>query len=657
MKQSCANVPSNSNIWLPNSGNSTSPDFGMPDAAKCARAASCSAGQYFDGAACVSSPPGPGTSFTVPYTFTSTNYRADTRVAAEDYCRGQAPGTGSPGTALYNAAQQECQRLGLTWGGGGTSVTPYPGDANSCPGFSYSRWDSSSRRYCQLNSERKCDYNYPSYLTNGANYKYENCPATDGTTPPTTSAVCTAELTSLLGSGCRNAGNAWFSGDATRYVYPGSTVVNNCSTAYINGCSGNPPSTSGTLAAPTGLAYTSSGSTVTFTWYDNSVGESSYQVEQRSPGGSWTTAGTTGYGAGGTVSYTYPAYPSGTYEYRAKACGTSGCSAGSNIITITFPVTSSPITSTTDCSRYGSGWHTMGSAGNCFDSAMQNYRTASGTLYSCSSTPATGCTGTTPTSGSCGSLGYDWTVYGNYCLNGSRTQYAPLSSPSLSSVQSCTGNDSPVTGCTPPGGTSTGAAACSDGRDNDGDGLIDYPSDTGCYSASDTTEDVPGTTVGCTQYGSGWHTMGSDGSCFDPNMNNYRTVNGTLYSCSTTPATGCSTGTTSSTSCPSGYHSMTSSYCMSDSNSTVCQPLGGGATYTCPSGTTTSTTCPSGQYWYVPSSGGAGYCQSTSTTDCASGQYWNGTSCVSSTATSCPSGQYWSGSSCVKINIGMGLLA
>ena len=42
-----------------------------------------------------------------------------------------------------------------TTGGGGTT---YPGDANSCPGFSYSRWDTQNRRYCQLNSERKCEY-------------------------------------------------------------------------------------------------------------------------------------------------------------------------------------------------------------------------------------------------------------------------------------------------------------------------------------------------------------------------------------------------------------------------------------------------------------------------------------------------------------------
>ncbi|MDO8581465.1 MAG: DUF2341 domain-containing protein [bacterium] len=65
--------------------------------------------------------------------------------------------------------------------------TQYPGDANSCPGFSYSRLDSSGRRYCQLNSEEKCNYNYPGYLDQ-TSYNKANCPAPTltpvlGTTP------------------------------------------------------------------------------------------------------------------------------------------------------------------------------------------------------------------------------------------------------------------------------------------------------------------------------------------------------------------------------------------------------------------------------------------------------------------------------------------
>jgi hypothetical protein len=36
--------------------------------------------------------------------------------------------------------------------------------------------------------------------------------------------------------------------------------------------------------------------------------------------------------------------------------------------------------------------------------------------------------------------------------------------------------------------TSPATSACSDGRDNDGDGQIDYPSDSGCSSAQDRAE-------------------------------------------------------------------------------------------------------------------------------------------------------------------------
>ena len=53
LKQSCANVRSSQNIWMPGAGDYASKDFGMPDPAKCAAAASCTGDQYFDGTKCV----------------------------------------------------------------------------------------------------------------------------------------------------------------------------------------------------------------------------------------------------------------------------------------------------------------------------------------------------------------------------------------------------------------------------------------------------------------------------------------------------------------------------------------------------------------------------------------------------------------------------
>ncbi|MEK7496729.1 MAG: hypothetical protein AAB657_02380, partial [Patescibacteria group bacterium] len=65
-----------------------------------------------------------------------------------------------------------------------TNTNTYAGDANSCPGFAYSKWDKQGKRYCQLNSERRCDYNYPSYLTNSGNYTTTSCPSDESTPQP-----------------------------------------------------------------------------------------------------------------------------------------------------------------------------------------------------------------------------------------------------------------------------------------------------------------------------------------------------------------------------------------------------------------------------------------------------------------------------------------
>lgn len=150
---------------------------------------------------------------------------------------------------------------GSTTSTGSTGSTTYVGDANTCPGFAYPRWDSTSRRYCQLNTEARCDYNYPSYLTNGANYTAANCPAsssttgtTSGTTTGTTSSTsCSAELITLLGSGCHNVGNAWFDSGMTNYVLPGTNTVKNCSTNYLSGCTSGGGTTGG------GTTYTGTG--------------------------------------------------------------------------------------------------------------------------------------------------------------------------------------------------------------------------------------------------------------------------------------------------------------------------------------------------------------------------------------------------------------
>jgi len=88
---------------------------------------------------------------------------------------------------------------------GSTATTPvssgdgYAGDANSCPGFAYSTWDSSGKRYCRLNTSVSCQYNYPSYLTE-SNYSSSNCPS-DGSASPSGSWQSEGSMTACNNNG------------------------------------------------------------------------------------------------------------------------------------------------------------------------------------------------------------------------------------------------------------------------------------------------------------------------------------------------------------------------------------------------------------------------------------------------------------------------
>lgn len=475
---------------------------------------------------------------------------------------------------------------------------PYTGDTNSCPGFAYSRWDNTNKKYCQLNSERKCDYNYPSYLTNGTNYKVENCPAESigptPTPPPGGSSVCDSALTALLGTGCHQM----YTDSSGNHIY----------------CDG-PMSKSAKR------------------------GDSTTTSSCSSPGGT-------------------PSCPSGQW-WNGTACTSGGG-------------TTSGTCDSTLTGLLGSGCHNMGNA--YFDSAMTRYVWPNTTaVKECTASWVSGCTTGSSTGTVCPSSQY-WN--GSACV----AQPPPPPPGGCPSGQYWNGSAC-VTSTTPPGG----ATACSDGIDNDGDGKIDYPADTGCYGPSDPDEIIPpssGST--CPSFA---HEM--SGFC----MLNNDTSRCASYSNASTEANytsaQCGSGTTSAT-CPTGQY-WNGSSCVTSTTSGNC-PSGqywyvppGSTTGSCtsnptppPSGTTcpsgqwwngssctpvtspppTTSSCPSGQYWYYPSGGGTGYCVSNTTpppssTTCPSGQYWSGTACVSSTtpppttSTSCTGGQYWSGSLCV----------
>jgi len=119
-----------------------------------------------------------------------------------------------------------------------TNTSSYPGDANSCPGFAYSRWDSTGTRYCQLNTVKSCQFFYPQYLDVN-NYTTGGCPSdsTDWQQNNSVSGSCSSELTGLLGDGCHSMSNAWFDSQMTKYVFPGGSTVKNCTLEPISGCS------------------------------------------------------------------------------------------------------------------------------------------------------------------------------------------------------------------------------------------------------------------------------------------------------------------------------------------------------------------------------------------------------------------------------------
>lgn len=230
----------------------------------------------------------------------------------------------------------------------------------------------------------------------------------------TTTSSCSSSLTALLGSGC----HFMYTDSAGRSIYCDTSMTISAKegdTATTSGCSSSTSSTpSTTLNTVNNLTatYRSASNDVELRWTDSSVGEDEYKIWRRTTGGSFSSLSskTRPYDDGSPITYYDSAPPSGvSLEYMIKACTTSGsCAASDSNIGYVTVGTPGGTTTTTNCAGlYGTGWHTMDSSGTCFDTNMQNYRTVNGTLYSCTSTPASGCStgvGTTTTTSCSSSL-------------------------------------------------------------------------------------------------------------------------------------------------------------------------------------------------------------------------------------------------------------
>ena len=296
------------------------------------------------------------------------------------------------------------------------------------------------------------------------------------------------------------------------------------------------------------------------------------------------------------------------------------------------------------CERYGSGWHTMDSSGNCFSPLMTEYRTVDGALNSCATAPVYGCGSSdvspSPVSPSeqreqvWNSLGLrSWvrtdadqsrieslkqacasvSSRANVWLSGAGTQSSPdfgmPDSGKCARAAACTGEQY-FDGASCVTGTQSQSQSC---------GYNEYWNGSACVSSTTQTNTNTTATGSCSSeliglLGSGCHSMGS--GWFNESMTQYALSGSqTVRSCATEPVSGCSGGT--------NVQTQTSS-------------------------------CTSGQYW----DGSA--CQTTSVYDTPSsydstsaqqgctnvGGTWNSASNYCNMPTTCPSGQYWNGSAC-----------
>src|SRR3989338_8250027 len=162
----------------------------------------------------------------------------------------------------------------------------------------------------------------PSSIVNATTYSIS---AATTTTATTTSTSCPSSIAGLLGFGCHDMGSAYFNGEMNQYVNYGGTFVYSCSTNYLSGCSGG--SSGGIPSSPGSLRQTSStASSITLAWYDNSYNEDKFNVEREIPNSAnWATLTQTGPNI---ISYTdITAISATTYNYRVQACLTGyGCS-------------------------------------------------------------------------------------------------------------------------------------------------------------------------------------------------------------------------------------------------------------------------------------------------------------------------------------------
>lgn len=261
--------------------------------------------------------------------------------------------------------------------GGGNA---YAGDANSCPGFAYSRWDSTGARYCQLNNSVSCEFFYPAYLTE-SNYSALECPASSSTW--SSSSSCETKY----GSGWHTMGSDGncFDTNMTQYYTTGGTLYS-CSATPAVGCS----STGGTGQYGSCGTYASQSSCTGASnccWYNNTSNSSSsycyYSSSGCSSSGSYTseTCGNNYCGSGETGS-SCPSDCGSTGGGTAASCPSTVYN--NNTTTYSCNNAQCPSGCTYDSAGCPSGcYQSTASTGWCGDASCNNSETSSSCPADC----------------------------------------------------------------------------------------------------------------------------------------------------------------------------------------------------------------------------------------------------------------------------------
>ncbi|MDP2704023.1 MAG: hypothetical protein Q8P01_02250 [bacterium] len=476
-----------------------------------------------------------------------------------------------------------------------TSPNVYPGDENSCPGFAYSVWDTTGKRYCRLNAMQSCQYNYPSYLTE-SNYKPENCPSSvstgtggsgnwvnhlwtfsNGTQPSYILNRTDQEYQDYIKGietqckAVRRENFCWKSGAGNDSDWRNFGIPD-CSGTCSSG--GTLSGTSGVCEANTSSAscYTRSGCA----WYGTYCGVSSYSSST--------------WGGGGSTSC-------GAYATQSSCTGVSGCSWA------------------------GTYCYSSGSGGGGYSSCSASLTTLLGTgchyMYNDTSGKQTYCDGPMTKSAKEGD-----TATTSGCSSSTTTG----SSCNYDGV--CNGSETSAT-CASDCRTTTGGGACGTSTCAPGDYCANSTNGWCCPSGMSICSD--GRCVWGTSACGGSITStstGTTGSTCSPNLfnGNSSTQNACSYSY-----------------CPNGC-TLNSSGCATGCNTV--SGTGGTSGGTCTYGDRSTCEANSTCWWRYPSgSTTGGWCEPNSTT----GGTYSGSGCGSyATQSSCTgvSGCSWAGTYC-----------